>query len=1581
MLNPLTASHRIREEYREYLLSTFPLRKPELRRELEEQLRTEFPLSKGPYLQISPPFEVGASVRELVDDELLSARWLELPEAAFPVDRPLYRHQEEAIRKATADQRNVVITTGTGSGKTECFLIPIIDSLLREIDAGTIRRPGVRALLLYPMNALANDQLKRLRSLLAQIPQITFGRYVGDTKRDENTAEDDFAQRYPHEPRLENELISRAAMQHAPPQVLLTNYAMLEYLLLRPDDSALFDGPTAGRWRHVALDEVHVYDGTQGAEIAMLLRRLRDRVNGTQRGALQCFATSATLGGGRHDYPKLVEFASDLFDEPFAWEEDRPTRQDVVGAYQKPLVRGTGRWRLGSGSWSTIQAAYRRGAATDELIQGVDVELPHLPVDQTREGWLADVLANDEDVIALQQRLERGASTLQDAAQEVFGTGPNAQQAIVDLVDLGVVARHGDDDAPVLPARYHFFLRALEGAFVCLHPEHDEGSRLLLSRHAQCPSCDRQGRIAQMVELGSCRRCGAEYAIGTLDKRDDGSFQLNPSRPSEVTGARLLLGEPLADDVDDEDEASITEAAGDQAVAGLLCAGCGVVREGSEAPDCDCARPPRPVKIAIARTKQGQAGIRRCLACARRSPGDIVGRFMTGSDAPVSVIATDLYQEIPPAQDPASSRLIGQGRKLLTFSDSRQDAAFFAPYLERTYNRAVQRRLILASVEKLAGDEPCLEDLLVPIRRIAEQEFVIDPDATRGSQNRQVSEWLLRELLAVDRRQTLEGTGMAEVRLRFPARWEVPKPLLEYGLAPDEAETLIRLLIDTVRLQGAVNAPEGVDLRSEIFAPRNLEISIREAKPETGLLSWIPGRGRNGRLDLLERIFARKGIDILPAKALHDIWRLLSHPDGGWDKVLVPVTDRRHGAAFRLDPNRFSFVPAGEDHRPGRCHACRQLWWHSIAGVCPSFRCNGTVEPVTDLQELQSDHYARLYTSLKPIGLSVQEHTAQWVSSEASAIQDRFVRGRINVLSCSTTFELGVDVGDVQAVLLRNVPPSPANYVQRAGRAGRRVDAAALVVCFAQRRSHDLHYFDAPELMVDGVIPPPQVPLSNVPIARRHVHSMAFAAYQRTTQGFHDVAAFFIDASAGDSHDQLFVEWLRSKPMELAEALERVVPGPLAAALDLRGWGWVEALVQPTDQHPTFGWLARAGSEIRDDATQLEQLEREAVEEGKYPLAEHRKRVRTTILKRYLLNFLASRNVLPKYGFPVDVVELSLAKSGDAVASKLELSRDLGLAIRDYAPGAQVVAGKALWSSDGLALRTGQTWPTHHWVVCGACLAFRQGLEQVPDTCPSCGSNAQLHGGRFVIPIHGFVGSKSTGGPGEAQPRKPGFLETYFGSYGGETPALEPVSEFGAEDGPVQARFSHQGEITVLNRGSTHGFYICEWCGRGEPAAGRRRKWEHVSAQRPGVTCKGPVMFVQLGHRYLTDVVELRLDEYLLPNAATSTLHALVAAVPALGIKRDDIAGTLDWYAQGRAAFILYDAVPGGAGHAQELRKRLPDLFRAALDKVEACECGEETACYSCLRSYGNQQDHERLSRGAAMQVLRSVLRDRMPVG
>jgi ATP-dependent helicase YprA (DUF1998 family) len=272
-INAVATSDDIKATYRRYLQSLLAVRDPKIDAALRAAIDGTPMLDKGPYLEATPPYAPGASLQDLITEGVLSPDFTDLGSDVLPLERPLYAHQEQSIRRA-ADGRNVVVATGTGSGKTEAFLLPILDSLVREKARGELG-PGVRALLLYPMNALANDQMKRLRQVLAGYPSITFGRYTGDTEEDPKKARDTFADLNIGQPRLPNELLSRHEMRAEPPHLLLTNFAMLEYLLLRPRDMDLFPDGEDSKWRFLVVDEAHVYDGSQGAEIAMLLRRVR----------------------------------------------------------------------------------------------------------------------------------------------------------------------------------------------------------------------------------------------------------------------------------------------------------------------------------------------------------------------------------------------------------------------------------------------------------------------------------------------------------------------------------------------------------------------------------------------------------------------------------------------------------------------------------------------------------------------------------------------------------------------------------------------------------------------------------------------------------------------------------------------------------------------------------------------------------------------------------------------------------------------------------------------------------------------------------------------------------------------------------------------------------------------------------------------------------------------------------------------------------------------------------------------------------------------------------------------------------
>lgn len=1570
MLDPLKTAASIREHYVRYLTTTFNLRSRELQVELERALQNEIQLTKGPYLEVAPPYLRGRSVRELIGAGVLAAAFSKLS-SAFPLDRPLHGHQEVAIEKAVGQRRNLVIATGTGSGKTECFLFPILDWLFRESQAGTLTQPGVRALLLYPMNALANDQVKRLRRLLKECPEITFGRYVGETLNERKKAVDDFKKRYPLEPLVPNELLSREEMQATPPHLLLTNFAMLEYLLLRPADSSLFDGETGRHWRFVVLDEAHVYDGAQGTEIAMLLRRVRDRANQTTRGQLQCLATSATLGKGEADYPAIANFASSIFDERCEWVPEEAGRQDVIGPRRASVALGEAKFDAPVQVYSALLAALESAATPGDLAQiasEAGINPPSSTGAASAEAYLHELLRGDRALHRVWGAMQRGARSVESVAGEVFH-GPNAQSTLVALVSLGTAARPTPTDAPLLPARYHFLVRSLEGAFVCLHPAHPANQpKLRLARHHECPSCRPSHRSA-MFELGTCRKCGAEYLAGDL--RVDDRLAL-PTATGSI--AHFLLGRTIAESEEDEDE--LTVAGADIQDAFHLCPCC---RALLSAPDpCPCGGDAAPIPVVRVKPAKGADVVRTCAACSGRAGGEIVTRVRTGVDAPVAVVATSLYQKLPPSDLPSAASLVGEGRKLLCFSDSRQDAAFFAPYLERTYLRAVHRALILSALRQIGGGPGRLDDLVVPIVREAEHRRVLDPDAGALANRKAARTWLMREVLSFDRRQSLEGTGLVDIRVAVPTGAVAPEGLLRLGLSPSETITLIQLLLDTIRSAGAVTFPGDVDVRDDAFEPRNREIGCRGAGAQGPVLAWIPGAASNRRLDILTRVLRARGVDAHPKEVLQGIWDHLTNLASTWSKAVPSHSKPPVGVLWRLAYDRLDFRLAGPETAPLICDTCRHVWWRTVAGVCSTYRCTGRLAPIGDRADLPGAHYRALYEGLVPIGMVAHEHTAQWTPAEASRIQDEFIRGDVNVLSCSTTFELGVDVGDIEAVLLHNVPPSPANYLQRAGRAGRRTASAALAVTFAQRRNHDAFYYAEPERLIDGFISPPRLYMANTSIVRRHMHAMAFAAFEREGVEHKSVESFFVGSGGQVAPCAAFVAWLTARPERLGQALSRVLPAPVATEVGLVDWSWVDALVTSPSEHVNWGWLDRARTEVEEDLGELDQAIAEAAKAQQFPRAGALQRQRQTLAARALIGFLSSRNVIPKYGFPVDVVQLNLARTGDPDAARIELERDLRMAITEFAPGGQLVAAKALWRSLGLSTRAGRGWPELFWAVCPDCGAFRRSIGPVPPECPICGSEQPTTDrGQFVIPVFGFNGGRDDKSPGESRPPRNNYSEIFFSEYQGPGPDQpEPVPGF--EPNRVECRFSRQGRISVLNRGPRRaGFQICSKCGFAKPAGGKgATAAQHPDPRHSGRTCRGPLRWFQLGHEFLTDVVELRIRvPQFTQQGARSTMYALLAGVGALAVRTEEMDGTLFSYAPGvPPALVLLDAVPGGAGHAQRVARDVRRVAAEARRIVGNCECGRDSSCYGCLRHYRNQLWHEELRRDWALGVLDALL-------
>jgi superfamily II DNA or RNA helicase len=1548
-IDPLRTSDVIRGAYQRYLRSLLPIRDPQLAAELHRAIGADTALTKGPLLEITPPYAHAATLRQLITQGVLHPGFASLGGGALPLDRPLYQHQETALRKVVAG-RNVVVATGTGSGKTESFLLPILNELSKQHAAGQLG-PGVRALLLYPMNALANDQVKRLRETLALAPHITFGRYTGDTEQDRRRANEAFDVENPGQRRLPNELLSREEMRETPPHILLTNYAMLEYLLLRPLDVDLFEGVHSGTWRFIVVDEAHVYDGARGAELAMLLRRLVDRVASGQ--ALQCIATSATVGGEQR--PKdVTDFASNLFHAPFSYGAD-PAEQDLVRATRVPDDGGL--------PWGPLA-----GDVYEQLI----AERKALPAVVARHGGESSdpgaALRREQRYRQLKACLAEGPRPLRDVAEQLFPKDARALQKTTALVSLGAAVRDAQG-TPVVSARYHLFARATEGAFACFS---DVGPHVSLVRRERCDDC-----AAAMFEFGTCKRCGTVHLAGQVDPLGSHSV----FRARQTMGKRpVWLALAGAGGLDDEDEQTLDDQRASEVEQAQLCARCGAIYT-DERSRCDNGGCASDELRVVQRMKGAGTELKQCVTCGGRGQG-LIRLFESGNDAAVAVLTTALYQELPAVESGQMAELPGQGRKLLLFSDSRQAAAYFAPYLEDSYGALQRRRLVLQGL--LTGDPGNgglrSDDLVVHVARAAEAVGMFERRASRQTKERQAALWVHQELLSLDERLSLEGLGLVQLRLDREPSWTVPPALRSLGLTDEEAWGLLEELLRTLKQQGAVTTPDEVDPADEAFDPRRGPIWVREQGSEAKrkVLSWLPTRGRNRRIDYLQRVLVALGREEDAEQVLAGIWRLMTEgPQQEWLRAdAQPVL----GVVRRLDHSWLTWRATRAGDVLHRCDRCARIGAVHVRGICSTSGCTGGMQPWQLPGEQDEDHYRVLYRTMLPIPLSVQEHTAQWTSQEAARIQQEFVKGEINALSCSTTFELGVDVGELQSVVLRNMPPATANYVQRAGRAGRRTDSAALVLTYAQRRSHDLTRFAEPERMIAGEVRAPFIPLENERIDRRHAHSVALAAFFRQAHLEHGAVwrktgEFFMPGEDGVVPADLVSHFLMPVPDRVAASLRAVLPDSIQRQLGLDSGAWVGELVQ---------LLAATRDEVKQDLENYDARRDAAAAERKYSVAQRYQRAYNTVATRDLLGMLANRNILPKYGFPVDSVELRTVYADSDYGQRLELSRDLSSAIYEYAPGSEIVAGGYLWTSGGVYRLPERELLGKFYAICGDCRLYREDDDPLDPVCPGCKKEATGVPRQYVVPSFGFVASKGARRrPGQRKPRRAWNGGTYVVHTGQDAQSREWVL---AEGASITATHGERGELIAVSDGGGAGFLICRWCGYGTSVGvtGGRPKSHPKLIGRDG-ECRGPLDVRSLAHKYQTDVLELRLDRTTIsmatPATLTSFLYALLeGASKLLEISRDDIDGALHQSWVGATTIVLFDVVPGGAGHVGRIADALDRVLQAAYDKVEHCECGRETSCYRCLRVFRNERVHEDLARGAASDLLRRVLGQRPAV-
>jgi ssDNA-binding Zn-finger/Zn-ribbon topoisomerase 1 len=988
--------------------------------------------------------------------------------------------------------------------------------------------------------------------------------------------------------------------------------------------------------------------------------------------------------------------------------------------------------------------------------------------------------------------------------------------------------------------------------------------------------------------------------------------------------------------------------------------------------------------------------------------------FHPGNFALSAVVTDALYQRLP--EKAGEFPTPGRGRRLLAFSDNRQDAAFFAPYLQRTNQDILLRWAVMRSfVESPSGQRLNrltlnVYDLLSSVRSFVDRNgevFDNDDDFQDFLRGRLAAEFCL----PTGRRSSLEALGLVRAGLDNDKLMRAANAFCKV-LPPDlqpHASALLEALVETVRRARCINKPSNVSLEEsfiwgENHANRNLRVALMGSQPQIRF-SWMPALSDSGR------IFSNRRSHFLKNQLKLENWpEVLKAAFHALTQVDLLIQDTQQPGAFIIDVNQIVFKD-GREMPLHRCRKCGLRHFVNVLEKCTTYRCDGeleTLSPTEREREQREGHYFGLYLTPNYAGMLVKEHTAVINNRVREQIERDFKDGKVSLLSCTTTMELGVDIGELEAVVCRNVPPGIQNYQQRTGRAGRRAQAAPMSMTVAQDSNYDQSVYTDAEKYLRLEPRTPFVHLSNERLFRRHQFSVLLGGLLQFRSigqdgGSPSLAAFFGEEFSEDQQTIFVAEceaYFASEPgrARLREAQEIGTKLPDSLCLD--------------DARLTHAFLERLG----ECAAWYGERWRYYHGRFKETAGDIRRSGENSFWARQtqkwkeqlLIQHFPRLGFLPTYSFPVNSVQLEVL-SGDRPnqfrrpwEEDILLVRDARLGISEYAPGARVIAAGRVWESYGIGQYPKHFMPTRFYRECPECrhVETAEDREDIAGTCPKCSRIIPATAARAFIEPKSFVtcSDKPSGqDPGLTRMRPAPAQEARLLSAAQESdflmsPANVPRTSWAIQD-------AKNGRMFVVNKGRGSGFLRC---GCGYTKLLKNPPEERLEKARTHLTpfnqkCANPFWHGRedLAHEFRTDVLQIRLDQsFAFPNDLPVEehenwldrfMHTLAEALRRgatrlLGIEPRELASTFRTRLFGYPEVILYDTVAGGAGYCRMLmdRQSMKDLIAAARD---ALICSEECthACRVCLQDYDNQRVWEKLDRQPVLRWLKRMLGSEQP--
>lgn len=1470
----------------------------------------------------------GKSLQDFVDAGMFDKGLQELLDqnGGFGRDWGLHSHQNESLEKGCEGYRDsskpaIVVSAGTGAGKTECFLLPMLNQLFKEQPKSG---EGVSAILLYPMNALVNDQVDRLERWLSGQDAVTLFHFTSETPEDNkafkylNAPEPDICRFRTRKQARGWETRGGKAIPDGSgpiPKILVTNYSMLEYMLCRPQDQVFFGKNLST----IVLDEAHLYTGTLAAEMTLLLRRLLHRCGRLPNEVMQ-FATSATIGGDAQT--ELVSFIGKLFgkiDRNVIPIEGRPLRNPLKskdkrapkflvdsflkrewppGALVETSPDGNQKLRVASGpeldQWCALMETIASKGVVAQAREGADstpARLLKLVVEQS------PIVHKIEELLWTKKRVP-----LFSLSEALFGdTHPDTLEATRRLLFLSAAARGRVDEYPSVPNRIHFLVHAPEG-ITCFFDANQRKSgqqwetslgtfTLLPGAIERCPETKQYG-----LGLYRCANCGEFHWAGVID----GNRLRAPGLRDDPKSLAYFQPVPTPKDQDViyfDPEKGEMRGAGKDAVKLIRNSG-------------------------------------KCRHCGAENE---FRSFIAGSQLYIGVLAETILAGLPELPSSSCSWLPARGRRLLTFSDSRAEAARLGARLTHQHEVQLLRAALVRAMQEESVADEALEFYRNKIKSSKEQlERAKDPafrsmlekeiqtaqayieQATSGGS---IDDWasrlkessIIKELLHPENKRmhdlgwnqkdweknslglehisrllandiasrarwpnlSLETLGFLEVVYPGLDNLKAPPGLL--GVVPQSAVApleehwpdLVALICDSLRQDGAITL--GSDELDQSY-PRGSYLVGRWAALDESLgSSLIRMRGATmsqSRNAFVWRIAREWNVpegnarDEFVMEVMSAVFNQLISSNLRWIQTEQRQTATGVANGLRLSLPELALRPPKQLFR---CQTTGQVWTHAVEGDAPasvSLKLS-SVRP----EQLEADprigrqRRELAESSIFEIGLWSEEHSAQLAPQENRRLQELFKRGVRNILSSTTTLELGIDIGGLNAVLMGNLPPGKASYLQRAGRAGRRADGSSVVVGFARNRSYDNHVFRSFGDFLDARLRKPRIFLDRHRLVARQLNSFLLGGFFQsiTTPGAH-AGAMTAFGKMGGFCGLPVAEYWDAKRSTKPELVPSPPPPPIVSEK------WKGELPENSPLAHYFPLYLADIRENKQACDEIHELLKGTVFEGEDPigllesaedsfekvLAEWRKDY-DTLLENWkalpptaehvratanaisyqlrtlhditVIEALADLQFLPRYGFPIGLSRLRVVTGQDTrrgprlrEEDRFRLERSAVYALSDYVPGSQLFVGGEVITSHGIL---------KHWT--GSNINAGIGLRGTktkcsrghvfysfsgtPGECPVCQEASDGSREQLLFPRFGFTTAAWDPPKSSSEFERVGaeHQELLFIRQG-KTKGID-LENF-AEIQGLNASYWQDAEVLATNSGENGtGFAVCLKCG------------------------------------------------------------------------------------------------------------------------------------------------------------------------